>query len=70
MAIMDYNTDISDAREEGHAEGLSEGISEGRTQMAIDTAKKMLKKNEPIEKIIEYTSLTEHEIQELAQQIK
>ena len=31
---------------------------------------KMLKKNEPIEKIIEYTSLTNQQIQELAKQIQ
>ncbi len=32
MAIMDYNSDMDGAREEGHAVGLAEG----RTQMAID----------------------------------
>jgi len=56
--------------EEGRAEGRAEGWQEGSMQRANDMAMKMLKKNEPVEKIIEYTSLTNQQIQELAQQIQ
>ena len=59
-----------DARMEGRAEGRAEGRQEGSLQMANDMAKKMLQHNEPIEKIIEYTSLSNQQIQELAQQIQ
>ena len=61
MAIMDYNTDMRISREEGRVEG--EKIADRRTAL------NMLKAKEPVEKIIQYTSLTEKEIQELAKQI-
>ena len=54
-----------DARNEGRIEGHQEGFAESQSQMAM----KMLRKNEPIEKILEYTSLSEKQLQELAQQI-
>jgi len=57
MAIMDYNTDMRVSREEG------------REEMANNIALAMLKKNEPIEKIAEYTGLTSERIQELAKTI-
>ena len=57
MAIMDYNTDMRVSREEG------------REEMANNIALAMLKKNEPIEKIAEYTGLTTERIQELAKEI-
>ena len=57
MAIMDYNTDMRVSREEG------------REEMANIIALAMLKKNEPIEKIAEYTGLTTERIQELAKEI-
>ena len=57
MAIMDYNTDMRVSREEG------------REEMANNIALAMLKKNEPIEKIAEYTGLTTEHIQELAKEI-
>ena len=57
MAIMDYNTDMRVSREEG------------REEMANNIALAMLKKNEPIEKIAEYTGLTTERIQELAKTI-
>jgi len=36
-------------------------------QKATDMALKMLQNNEPIEKIIEYTGLTEQQLQKLTQ---
>ena len=61
MAIMDYNTDMRVSREEGRAEG--EKLADRRTAL------NMLKAKEPIEKITQYTSLTEAEIHELAKEI-
>ena len=57
IAIMDYNSDMDGAREEGHAVGLAEG----RTKMAID----ML----PMDEIAKYSRLTPEQIQTPAQQI-
>jgi len=45
-----------------------EGRAEGRTEERYSTAKRMLLFNEPIEKIVAYTSLSEECIKELAQQ--
>ena len=65
MAIMDYNTDMRVSREEGHKAGLADGekIADRRTAL------NMLKAKEPVEKIIQYTSLTEAEIHELAKEM-
>ena len=41
---------------------------EGRTEERYSTAKRMLLFNEPIEKIVAYTNLSEECIKELAQQ--
>ena len=57
MAIMDYNSDMDGAREEG------------REEMATTIAMNMLRNNEPVNKIVEYTSLTTERIQELAKEI-
>ena len=57
MAIMDYNSDLDGAREEG------------REEMATTIAMNMLRNNEPVNKIVEYTSLTTERIQELAKEI-
>jgi len=73
MAIMDYNTDMRVSREEGHRAGLEEGhkagLADGEKIADRRTALNMLKAKEPIEKITQYTSLTETEIHELAKNI-
>ena len=65
MAIMDYNTDMRVSREEGREEGRTAG----RAEMANNIALAMLRKNEPIEKIAEYTGLTSERIQKLSKEI-
>ena len=65
MAIMDYNTDMRVSREEGREEGISIGLTQGREEIALS----MLRKNEPVDKIAEYTGLTPERIQELAKEI-
>ena len=65
MSIMDYNTDMRVSRAEGYKAGLEEGEKNADRRTALN----MLRAKEPIEKITQYTSLTEKEIQELAKQI-
>ena len=69
MAIMDYNTDMRVSREEGHKADLEEGRADGEKIADRRTAMNMLKAKEPIEKITQYTSLTEAEIHELSKEI-
>ncbi len=49
-------------KKEGKIEGIQEGIEKGEVKKAEKVAKEMLKENEPINKIIKYTGLTEEEI--------
>lgn len=53
LAIMDYNSGIITAREEGERKSK------------IEIAQKMLKKKMSIEKIEEFTELTKEEIEKL-----
>ena len=53
LAIMDYNTGIYNAE------------VKGKIQEKLEIAKKLLKRNTPIEEIIEITELTEEQILEL-----
>ena len=57
FAIMDYNTGIREAKEEG--------MEEGREKEKIEIAKKLLGKNMPIKEIEEITGLTKEEIRKL-----
>ena len=61
MSIMDYNTGIYEAKEEGKEEGLKEG--ERRKQ--IEIAKELLKLGMSIEDIQKATKLTIEEIKKL-----
>ena len=56
-AELIYRSDMHLARDEG--------IKQGAKQNAIETAKKMLDKNKPIEEIEEFTGLSQEEIEEL-----
>ena len=62
VSYMTFAMKIQEAHDEGRAEGTRE--------MAINTAIDMLRDNEPIEKIIKYSRLTEEQIRELASQIQ
>ena len=57
MAIMDYNSGINGARQEG--------IIKGKNEKARDIASKLKNIGIPIEKIIESTGLSQHEIERL-----
>jgi len=49
----------------GLEKGLKKGKREGKKEGKIEMAKLMKKKGEPIEKILEYTGLSEEEIEKL-----
>lgn len=51
--------------EKGMEKGIEKGKIEGEKKEKIETAKRMLEKNIPIETIIEVTQLTEKEINEI-----
>ncbi len=71
-----YDEDIAAQRQEafddgiqqGISQGLSQGIAQGELQKAIETARKMLVNNIPIDVIVECTGLTIEEVQELSKQ--
>ena len=60
-----YEQGVKDGEMRGRSQGKIEGRIEGRKEEKIDIAKKMLKRNIPIEDILEVTGLTEEEIEEL-----
>jgi predicted transposase/invertase (TIGR01784 family) len=59
--MRDYNMSMKEAKNEG----LSEGRAEGRAEGLSNVARKMLKRNRPIEEIMEDTGLTRAEIEAL-----
>ena len=50
--------------------GVEHGMEQGSKQNSIEIAKKMLAENEQIEKIMNYTNLTEEEIKNLIESVK
>ena len=55
-----------DIRRVALAEGKQIGLLEGAEQTKIETAKKLLQDNLPIEQIVKYTDLPLEKVQELA----
>ncbi|WP_029542683.1 hypothetical protein [Selenomonas sp. AB3002] len=55
---------------EAHDDGMEEGIEKGKEEANVNTAIKMLRKNKPVEEIVEFTELTKERVEELASQIK
>jgi predicted transposase/invertase (TIGR01784 family) len=67
-AVMDRNLEMLKKRkayEDGMEAGIATGIKQGSKEEKFEIAKKMLNKNEPIDKIIEFTGLTKEEIEKL-----
>ena len=54
-----------EALAEGHAKGKAEGLAEGKAEGKTEIAIKLLKKDYPIEEIVEITGLSEEEIKKL-----
>ena len=50
-------------RKIGREEGLGQGLKQGHKEKSIEIAKNMLSDNEPIDKIIKYTGLSNEEIE-------
>ena len=61
----DYDNSIEFAEQKGLARGREEGREEGMKQVALEVARRMLEDNEPIEKIVKYSGLTEDQIKAL-----
>ena len=59
-AILDYNSGMSSAREQG----IEQGIEQGERKAKLETAKRMLEKHIPISTISELTGLSQKEIEE------
>jgi predicted transposase/invertase (TIGR01784 family) len=57
--------DLEDMKNTGIRIGMEKGIEQGIEQRNIDIAKKMINENEPIEKIMNYTSLSKEELENL-----
>ena len=70
IAEYSYETDIKVQRREAYREGLAEGIEQGAERNKIETAKKLLKDNLPIEQITKYTNLPLEKVQELTKEIE
>ena len=66
IAEYSYETDIKVQRREAYREGLEQGAE----QTKIETAKKLLIDNLPIEQIAKYTDLPLEKVNQLKQQIK
>jgi hypothetical protein len=49
---------------------MREAHDDGKEEANVNTAIKMLRKNKPVEEIVEFTELTKERIEELASQIK
>ncbi len=58
-------TDLKAEHEIGFSESKAEGLSEGERNKAREMALKMIAKNKPFEEIIEFSGLTEAEINTL-----
>ncbi len=55
----------SEGRKKGLEEGERKGLEKGEKKKALEFARKLLKRNRPIEEIAEYTGLSVEEIQNL-----
>lgn len=64
MAIMDYNSDIADAKEEGRVEGRAEGITEGRNEETKNTILRLWKKGKSLADIVDATDWSPEKINE------
>jgi predicted transposase/invertase (TIGR01784 family) len=59
------NDVLNTARVEGRAEGERIGISKGKAEGKIEIAKRMKAKGLPIDEIVDFTGLSETEIEKL-----
>ena len=60
---------FSDLYEEGEAKGRAEGEAKGRAETRTNIVMAMLRKSEPVSKIVEYTQVSLEKITEIARSI-
>jgi hypothetical protein len=60
-----YKLGFSDGEEVGIQKGRAEGRAEGKAERNVELAKEMLADNEPMQKIIKFSHLTEEQIKAL-----
>lgn len=60
---------INQGREQGLEIGLKKGLEEGREQGVTRVAQNMLRKNIPIELVVELTGLTVSQVEKLAEEM-
>lgn len=69
-AIINYNSGIYQAKEDGKKEGLKQGIEQGIEQgirkEKLKVAKELLKTGMAVEKIVEITELSKEEVEKIA----
>lgn len=65
IARRDYVSRIDGAKREGRNEGRREGRHEGRNERSVEIARNALRKNMPIDDIIDITGLTREEVEAL-----
>ena len=66
---LSMNIHDSDIRREALKEGIEQGISQGAEQKAIETAKKMILKNIPLDTIAECTGLDLEKVESLKEEM-
>ncbi len=64
-ASVNAYRDILNIKRTAFEKGIEKGIEKGEVKKAEKVAKEMLKDNEPMDKIIKYTGLTEEEIRSI-----
>ena len=62
---LQYNTDMSLARQEGLELGLEQGRTEGEAAATVKLARAMKADGESVDKIIKYTGLSAEEVERL-----
>lgn len=65
-AIINYNSGIYQAKEDGKKEGLKQGIEQGIRKEKLKVAKELLKTGMAVEKIVEITELSKEEVEKIA----
>ena len=69
LAVNIRETDIyEEGRTEGIALGIAQGISQGAEQAKIETARKLLKEELPIEQVAQGTGLPLETVEQLAKE--
>ena len=61
----DMKNVVDTSKEEGIEEGIEQGLERGLAQRTLEIARKMKHNNEPTGRIMQYTGLSEEEVEDL-----